>query len=445
MLSRLLPFLLATTTAILAQTDRAKYLASGDTIRGVNLGGWLLTERWITPSVYRGTGAYDEWHLCASLGRSSCRSLLERHWDSFYTYDDLADIKAAGLNSLRIPVGYWAVDLADYEPYTNGQYPYLVRLILWAKMLGLSASIDLHGLPGSQNGQDNSGLTGGVYFAANSSNTDRGLQVLGNLSREFSGDQYGGVVKSIELMNEPRIGGSSSFSMDQLKAFYTAGIKTVRDSSGGKLSATIHDAFYGPSYWRYYDPTSTTASSPVNYVAIDTHQYYAFPPLQNLTQSVILQSVCNISKILKGTSGIPRINVGEWSLETGNAHETTSTTYANSQEKRTWLRKLFEAQLAAYTPNGPNQPSGGWYYWTWKTENDIDTWSYRRGVWDGYIPKDVSNASTLAFPLRSDGCIDDTFAYQAPSRPGSARAARRWIGWAGTTAVGLAVAAICVM
>lgn len=78
----------------------------------------------------------------------------------------------------------------------DGQYPYLVRLILWAKMLGLSASIDLHGLPGSQNGQDNSGLTGGVYFAANSSNTDRGLQVLGNLSREFSGDQYGGVVKS---------------------------------------------------------------------------------------------------------------------------------------------------------------------------------------------------------------------------------------------------------
>jgi hypothetical protein len=46
MLARLLPLLLATTTAVLAQTDRAKYLASSDTIRGVNLGGWLLTERW---------------------------------------------------------------------------------------------------------------------------------------------------------------------------------------------------------------------------------------------------------------------------------------------------------------------------------------------------------------------------------------------------------------
>jgi hypothetical protein len=25
---------------------RARYLASGDTVRGVNLGGWLVTERW---------------------------------------------------------------------------------------------------------------------------------------------------------------------------------------------------------------------------------------------------------------------------------------------------------------------------------------------------------------------------------------------------------------
>jgi glucan 1,3-beta-glucosidase len=78
-----------------------------------------------------------------------------------------------------------------------GQYPYLIRLLLWAREIGLSASIDLHGLPGSQNGQDNSGLTGDVGFMANTTNTDRALRVLGNLSREFSDDKYGGVVKSM--------------------------------------------------------------------------------------------------------------------------------------------------------------------------------------------------------------------------------------------------------
>lgn len=40
---------------------------------------------------------------------------------TFYTRDDLVDISKAGLNTLRIPLGYWAVDLQDYEPYVSGQ------------------------------------------------------------------------------------------------------------------------------------------------------------------------------------------------------------------------------------------------------------------------------------------------------------------------------------
>ena len=40
---------------------------------------------------------------------------------TFYTRDDLVDISNAGLNIIRIPIGYWAVDLLDYEPYVSGQ------------------------------------------------------------------------------------------------------------------------------------------------------------------------------------------------------------------------------------------------------------------------------------------------------------------------------------
>lgn len=51
------------------------------------------------------------------------------------------------------------------------------------------------------------------------------------------------------------------------------------------------------------------------------------------------------------------------------------------------------------------------------TEWEIDTWSYRRGVRDGYIPTDVSNASTFAFPRLADGCVDASYNYTAPRRP----------------------------
>lgn len=57
---------------------------------------------------------------------------------------------------------------------------------------------------------------------------------------------------------------------------------------------------------------------------------------------------------------------------------------------------------------------------TGKTEYDIDTWSYRRGVAQQYIPSDVSNASTLAFPVLANGCVDSSFDYTAPKSVGTA-------------------------
>jgi len=35
---------------------------------------------------------------------------------------------------------------------------------------------------------------------------------------------------------------------------------------------------------------------------------------------------------------------------------------------------------------------GGWFYWTWKTENHTNpTWDYQIGVQEGWIPKDLQN------------------------------------------------------
>ena len=116
------------------------------------------------------------------------------------------------MNALRIPIGYWAVDLLDYEPYVSGQvstpllvpsldsalityqFPYLIQAVTWAQELGLTVLIDLHGAPGSQNGQDNSGLIGPVMFAANATNAERSLGVLRNLTEEFAGGAYDGTV-----------------------------------------------------------------------------------------------------------------------------------------------------------------------------------------------------------------------------------------------------------
>ena len=148
-------------------------------------------------------------------------------------------MKAAGLSAIRIPLGYWAVDLRDDEPYVAGQYPYLIQAVQWAREVGLQVMIDLHGAPGSQNGQDNSGLIGPVLFASNSSNRDRSLDVLRNLTEEFSQSVYGGAVTAIELLNEPRLDGEA-FTMSRLKDFYVDGAKVVSRAEPSNIDVAIH-------------------------------------------------------------------------------------------------------------------------------------------------------------------------------------------------------------
>jgi glucan 1,3-beta-glucosidase len=161
-----------------------------------------------------------------------------RH-STFLVRDDFEDMKTAGLNAIRIPVGYWAIDLQDDEPYVAGQYPYLIQAVQWAREVGLQVMIDLHGAPGSQNGQDNSGLIGPVLFASNASNADRSLNVLRNLTDEFSQSMYGGAVTAIELLNEPRLA-DDNFSMSQLKDFYADGAEVVTSTVSDSISVAIH-------------------------------------------------------------------------------------------------------------------------------------------------------------------------------------------------------------
>jgi glucan 1,3-beta-glucosidase len=54
---------------------------------------------------------------------------------------------------VRIPIGYWAYDVSPGEPYIQGQHNYLLKAIDWAEANNLKVIIDLHGAPGSQNGQ----------------------------------------------------------------------------------------------------------------------------------------------------------------------------------------------------------------------------------------------------------------------------------------------------
>jgi glucan 1,3-beta-glucosidase len=51
----------------------------------------------------------------------------------------------AGLNHVRIPIGYWSVIPRDGDPYVQGAYEKLGQALDWAQAAGLKVMIDLHG------------------------------------------------------------------------------------------------------------------------------------------------------------------------------------------------------------------------------------------------------------------------------------------------------------
>ena len=68
-------------------------------VRGVNIGGWLVLEPWITPSLFDNTGdarIIDEFTFGQFQDRGRATAALQRHWNTFITEDDFRQIATAG-------------------------------------------------------------------------------------------------------------------------------------------------------------------------------------------------------------------------------------------------------------------------------------------------------------------------------------------------------------
>jgi glucan 1,3-beta-glucosidase len=83
-------------------------------IRGVNAGGWLLLEPWITPKFFEKVNVgenldkiVDEYTYAELVAPDQYRENMRTHWDTFLAKEDLAAVAEAGVTHLRIPVGYW--------------------------------------------------------------------------------------------------------------------------------------------------------------------------------------------------------------------------------------------------------------------------------------------------------------------------------------------------
>ena len=198
-------------------------------IRGVNAGGWLLLEPWITPYLFEEVNygenldkIVDEYTYAELVEPEFYQARLKFHWDTFVNREDFEKVSAAGVTHVRIPVGYWYWDLEDGEPFpspniddSDDRSPlfYLKRALVWLDELDMKAEIDLHAGPGSQNGFDNSGRRGDIgwvteEYPEDNHNVVRTLNIVDKIAENMKRWINQGALRQetlygISLLNEP--------------------------------------------------------------------------------------------------------------------------------------------------------------------------------------------------------------------------------------------------
>ncbi|KAL7009614.1 hypothetical protein EMMF5_000522 [Cystobasidiomycetes sp. EMM_F5] len=177
-------------------------------MHGMALGNWLVLERWMDEQWFIDSSgnpeARDEWTWSQSLGDRKA-AVLKQHWDSWITEADIKFIADHGFNHLRVPIGYWAfINQPSGTPYASmsGQLEQLTRILGLAAKYNLYVVVDLHGLPGSQNGEQPSGHIGYNNFY-NSDMQAYADQTVDAAIQYMTTSPYRGVITAFAACNEP--------------------------------------------------------------------------------------------------------------------------------------------------------------------------------------------------------------------------------------------------
>ncbi len=170
-------------------------------LRGVNLGSWLLMEGWMCPM--DSSGLADNYSVIQTLdsrfGVAAEQSLIQTYQNTWITTNDLDNIKALGMNYIRLP--FWWGDVqtlgGTWRPDALAQMDWIVTNA-WQR--GIYTLIDFHGVPGGQSLSDDTGRANQNQYWMSSAYQNQTILIWSNVAAHFSGNP---AVCGYDLINEP--------------------------------------------------------------------------------------------------------------------------------------------------------------------------------------------------------------------------------------------------
>jgi glucan 1,3-beta-glucosidase len=370
-------------------------------VRSVNLGAWLVSEYWMSyeSPLYAGLPVNEvakvgEYAIMKKLGLQAGTAAFQRHRDTWINETHIAAIAATGLNTVRVPVGFWIVcddDSTSYEfgsrsgcvrdpsittsdlqinKYARGSLAYLDRLINdWAVKYNVAVMLSLHAHQGSQNGYEHSGTTALETFTwtSNTANRDNSVNFASFLARRYKNSA---AFLGMNVINEPRLDYNLNYAVQQqfLRTYYESVYSAIRgdgndcviavspliqEQDASHLAGLMDDGKY-TNVWH------------------ELHTYFIWG-YEGVSETEILRLV----DVFRDQTLIPasknannRMFIGEWCMGGPPNEEGIFSNMDN-------FRELGRKQLALYN----QYPTGGWAFWSWRHSHDsvgkLTGWSMR--------------------------------------------------------------------
>jgi glucan 1,3-beta-glucosidase len=325
-------------------------------LRGVNLGGWLLLEKWLTPTLFKGTGVEDEYAFMKTPG---AKEKIDRHRREFITEEDFKWLAKNRINAVRIPVGYWILE--NDEPYVEGA-KYLDWAVETAGRHNIWVLIDLHGAKGSQSGKDHSGKKGKSEWFENEEFRTQTIATLEKLADRYKNAEN---LWGIELLNEPKFG----LFHFKLRRFYKKAYERVSKVVGPDVRIVFHDGF---------TPRLMSGAIKGKTTVMDIHWYQftvLFPWLYSL--KMYFKKVTRRKVLISRLQKQQPIIIGEWSVVLSGEILKGLTKIEENEAFKTHAK----LQQDAYAG------TAGWFYWSYKAEGR-GIWNFRSLVEDKVITLD---------------------------------------------------------
>lgn len=372
--------------------------------RGVNLGSWFSLEGWLTPSLFQKAKEPkgSELDVVAGMEPNEAKAMLENHWDNFINDGDLQWMVDHGINTIRIPIGYFhflaghpneqvralmqGTHFQNYAQVYQGAYSRIQRAIESAAGRNVGVLVDLHGAPGGQNADGHCGVAGGKAALWNSrDDQQKTIDILKAMAAEYSCFEN---VVGLELINEPKNSG-------RLQGFYDEAIAQIRSVSpeAAALPLYLGDAWDTNHYTGYVGQRAASD----NFLVCDYHLYRCFTPQDHRTRCED-----HAHKLHPGTSPHPAnkdgcgettawlqdmshrcggsLIIGEWSaaLNPSSLHHL-----GNEDQQQPAKAEYAHNQWKSY-----DKFCAGYFFWTLKKEGGPDTgWGFYSAVERGVLPR----------------------------------------------------------